>query len=720
MYRQIIMKKKAMLTYFTEYERFFPFLAWWPELKHWPILRADLIAGISVAMLLIPQSMAYARLAGLPAYYGLYAAFIPPIVASLFGSSRILSTGPVAITSLITAAALQPIIASGTSNYLLYVILLTLMAGVIQLLLGILRLGIVLNFVSHPVLLGFTNAAALIIATAQLGSLLGVPSLSFSRHYQTVWQVLTDSLNNTHWPTVAISLVAFVSIAICRKFWPRSPRILVAVIITTLISWLSGYEKSKVIHIEDIISDPIREMLSSYQRYPQEFQQLSQTVEETMKKLQTSIKEAGETAEKTAQAMNKVSEAKWDLERRMIKHNLNAIHIQQLRLRKVTSNDNHSGYVVANNMTPIGKMASQSWRVAQIDDKGQVTIQAGGKIVGSIPRGLPEFQMPSLEWERITQLFLAALVIALIGFMEATTITRYLATESKETLDVNQELIGQGLAKITGSFFQSMPVSGAFSRTAVNFKAGAKTGFSSIFAGFIVMLVLLWLTPLFYYLPIATLAVVIIIAALGLLNFKEMIKIYRVDIKEGVVTLTTFILTLILAPKLEYAILLGMLISLGVYLNESRKPRFNELTRNEAGDLVEASPEEETCYLISLIRFGGSLYFANASYFEDKILKLIKEKPKSRYIIVDCVSINNIDASGVETLRNLYQRLDEAGIELWFTRLRQPVLRALENGGLVELLGQHHFHKNNEVALNLLSEYLGAKHMNTCPLAKKT
>lgn len=711
------MKQKELISYFTAYQRFFPFLAWWPELKHWPVLRADLMAGLNVAMLLIPQSMAYAKLAGLPAYYGLYAAFIPPMVAVLFGSSRILSTGPVAITSLITAAALQPLVASGTASYLAYAFALTLMAGIIQLLLGVLRMGIVLNFVSHPVLLGFTNAAALIIATAQLGALLGVPALFYTRHYQTVWQVLSDAANHTHWPTVGIALIAFISILVCRKFWPRSPRILIAVIITGFISWFADYETSRLINIEEIISDPVREMLSSYQRYPEEFQQLSRSVQEAMKHLEATIKEAGETAEKTAEAMNQLSQAQWQLERRIIKYNLNSTQISQLRLSELTSNDRQLGYIVADSMTPIESLASPFWRVTEVDGDGNITIQAGGKVLGNIPRGLPQWQTPTLEWPMITQLFLASLVIALIGFMEATTITRYLAPESKETLDVNQELIGQGLAKISGSFFQSMPVSGAFSRTAVNFKAGAKTGFSSLFAAFIVMLVLLWLTPLFYYLPTASLAVVIIISALGLLNFKEMIKIYRVDAKEGVVTFTTFILTLILAPKLEYAILLGILISLGIYLNESRQPRFNELTRNEAGDLVEAAEEDETCYLISLIRFGGSLYFANASYFEDKIIRLLAEKPKLRYIIIDCVSMNKIDASGVETLRHLYQRLDEAGIELWFTRLRQPVLAALKKGGLFELLGKHHFHKNNETALSLLSEYLGAKHMNTCPLA---
>jgi len=697
---------------------FFPFLRWLPDLRHGPNLRSDITAGLSVAMLLIPQSMAYAKLAGLPAYYGLYAAFIPPIIAALFGSSHILSTGPVAITSLMTGAALEPLIASGSSGYITYVVLISFMAGVIQCILGLFRLGVVLNFISYPVLLGFSNAAALIIATAQLSSLLGVPSVSYERHYQVVWHVLLDATSQTHWPTVGIALIALLTIFIFKKYWPNAPRILFAVIITTLISWLLGYEQSKTITIDDIVNYPMRQIISSYQNYPKEFEALNKKVQTTMEQLEESIKEAGETAEKTAQAMNALSQAKWELERRMIRHNLDEAQIKRFRLQKLTTKEQKTVYFNERQITPIGKVSATRWRIANIKD-GKITIQAGGKIVGAIPQGLPEFQAPAFEGDMIRKLFLAALVISLIGFMEATTITRYLAAQSKETLNVNQELVGQGFAKIVGSFFQSMPVSGAFSRTVVNFNSGAKTGFSSVVAGFVVMIVLLWLTPLFYYLPITTLAVVVIIAAIGLLNFQGMFYIFKINISEGTVSLLTFIFTLIFAPKLEYAVLLGMLMALGVYLNETRRPSFIELTRDAEGNFVHAQKEDETCYLISLVRLGGSLYFANAGYFENKILKLIKKKPKLRYLIIDCMSINKIDASGVETLKSLYKRLDEAGIEIWFTRFRQTVFSVLKNSGLFDQLGEHHFYKNNEQALDVLSDYLGAKHMKNCPLASQ-
>ena len=235
------------------------------------------------------------------------------------------------------------------------------------------------------------------------------------------------------------------------------------------------------------------------------------------------------------------------------------------------------------------------------------------------------------------------------------------------------------------------------------------------------MAVLLWLTPLFYYLPYATLAAVVMVGVLGLLDFKEMRRVWVVSRNEGLVTLCTFFMTLILAPKLAHAVLFGILLSLGVYLYETMRPRFRELIRNGEGDLIEI-PEDsdvETCYLISIVRFNGSLYFANVSYFEQEILKLITAKQKLRYIILDCVSINKLDASGLESLRSICARLEEAGIELWFTRVRPPVLAVLKRGGLYDQLGSQSFYKNNEEVIAKLSGHLGAKHMGTCPLANR-
>ncbi len=565
--------------------RILPCLEWLPELKHWPILQADLMAGLTVAMLFIPQSMAYAHLANLPVYVGLYAAFIPPIVAALFGSSRFLSTGPVPITSLLTAVALMPMAAGGTSEQLQYLVLLTLMTGLIQLLLSVLRFGVVVNFLSYPVILGFINAVAVIIASMQLSSLLGVSAVTAPHYYQTIWQILKDALVNTHWPSVAMATITFITILGGRRYWPRLPHILIAVIMTSALAWLCGYGKTEII--------------SSTQ-------------------------------------------------------------------------------------------------------DGLLTLHAGGEIVGKIPQGLPSFEPVVWDWNAVSQLFMAALVIALVGFTEAITIAKRIATKSRQRLNINQELFSQGLAKCVGSFFQSMPVSGGFTRSAINYNAGAKTGFSSVVAGLVVMLVLLWFTSLFYYLPYATLAAVIIVGVLGLIDLKEMRHIWRINRNEGLVSCLTFLLTLFLAPQLAHAVILGMLLSLGVYLYETMRPRFNELLWNNDGAFKEIDNEstEKTLELVSFVRFGGSLYFANVAYFEEKILQLITSKKQLRYIILDCVGINKLDASGLQTLCDLCKQLNELNIHLWLTQVHKPVLNVLKRGEFIEHVGEKNIYKDNQEALS--------------------
>lgn len=688
--------------------RMFPFLEWLPELKHWPILRADLIAGLTVAMLFIPQSMAYAHLANLPVYVGLYAAFIPPIVAALFGSSRFLSTGPVPITSLLTAVALIPMATSGTSEQLQCLVLLTLMTGLIQLLLGVLRFGVVVNFLSYPVILGFINAVAVIIASMQLSSLLGVSAVTAPHYYQTIWQVLRDALVNTHWPSVAMATITFVIILGGRRYWPRLPHILIAVIVTSFLAWLCGYEKTEIISPTQIISLPVQQMLENHQNYNKDMPQLLLDVETTNKNVKTILEESKNT-EDVDNAINLANQAKWQLDRRVMRHNLETGELSRLRLRRMMTKNKHIVFFVDKQMTPLGQVGSQEWRIAGLPTQGGLlTLHAGGEIVGKIPQGLPSFEPVVWDWNAVSRLFMAALVIALVGFTEAITIAKRIATKSRQRLNINQELFSQGLAKCVGSFFQSMPVSGGFTRSAINYSAGAKTGFSSVVAGLVVMLVLLWFTSLFYYLPYATLAAVIIVGVLGLIDLKEMRHIWRVNRSEGIVSCLTFLLTLLLAPQLAHAVILGMLLSLGVYLYETMRPRFNELLWNDDGAFKEIDNEttEKTLELVSFVRFGGSLYFANVAYFEEKILQLITSKKQLRYIILDCVGINKLDASGLQTLCDLCKQLNELNIHLWLTQVHTPVLNVLKRGGLIEQVGEKNIYKNNQEALNAVLKIL--------------
>ncbi len=244
-------------------KRLFPFLGWFEE-SNVGTVRADLIAGVTVALVLIPQSMAYAQLAGLPAYYGLYAAFLPPMVASLFGSSHQLATGPVAIVSLMTAAALEPLAAAGSVEYIAYAVLLALLVGLFQLTLGVLRLGLIVNFLSHPVVNGFTNAAALIIATSQLSKIFGVYVDGAEHHYETVYGVVLAAIRYTHWATLSMAVLAFAIMVGLKKLNPRIPNVLVAVVVTTLISWAIGFEKSEKISIESIESSEVRQLVHAF------------------------------------------------------------------------------------------------------------------------------------------------------------------------------------------------------------------------------------------------------------------------------------------------------------------------------------------------------------------------------------------------------------------------------------------------------------------------
>ena len=545
-----------------------PFRSWIGELKDPAVLKADAIAGATVALVLIPQSMAYAQLAGLPVYYGLYASFLPGIVAAIFGSSRQLSTGPVAVVSLLTASALEPIAGSDPEAYLAYAIILALFVGVFQLLLGLFKLGVLVNFLSHPVVIGFTNAAAIIIATSQIGKLFGVTVEKAAYHYETVWRVILAAFTQLHWPTLGMAVLSLAILLLLRKFLPRWPNVLIAVAVSTLVSWFGGFRDS------------------------------------------------------------------------------------------------------------------------------------GGAVVGSIPVGLPGLQIPSAEWSDVIGLIGTAVAIGLIGFMEAISIAKAMAARSQQKLDPNQELVGQGLSNITSGLFQGYAVSGSFSRSAVNINAGAITGFSSIVTGMVVGITLLWLTPLLYHLPQATLAAVIVMAVVNLVRIEPFLYAWKVQKHDGIVALVTFILTLVLAPHLENGIITGVLLSLGLFLHRTMRPRIAMLSRHKDTTLRDARLHNlRTCPHISVVRFDMSLYFANTGYFENTILELVASKPELRYIIIDAESVNHLDATGEEMLHSLARALDEAGVEFLFARAKLQVVAVMIRTGFIEMLGQDHFFRTRTDAL---------------------
>jgi SulP family sulfate permease len=565
--------------------RLLPFLSWIGRCKDKSVLTADLIAGITVALVLVPQSMAYAQLAGLPPYYGLYASFLPGIVAALFGSSRQLATGPVAVVSLMTAAALEPL-ALTPDLYVAYAIALALMVGIFQLALGALRLGVLVDFLSHPVVIGFTNAAAIIIATSQLSKIFGVVVEKGEHHYDTIWRVIVAASTETHMYTLAMGLLAIAIMALMKKFTPRLPNVLIAVVVTTLISFFIDYEG------------------------------------------------------------------------------------------------------------------------------------AGGKVVGVVPAGVTMPGIPAgLSWDILVQLITTAVIISVIGFMEAISIAKAMAARTRQRLDPNQELIGQGLGNLISGLFQGYAVSGSFSRSAVNINAGAVTGFSAVVTGLAVGATLLFLTPLLYHLPQATLAAVIMMAVINLVKIEPIIYAWRVQPHDGIVAIVTFGLTLIVAPHLETGIVTGVLLSLGLFLFRTMRPRISVLSRDPDGTLRDAEVRQlATCENISVIRFDGPLFFANTGYFNDTVLDRVAAKPDLKFVIIDAEGINEIDATGEEMLHELDKRLKSLGIELLIARAKKQIMDILRRTGFVEAMGVDRFFRLRTHAFEYAWKQLGDDHAETCPL----
>uniref|UniRef100_UPI003559DD6C SulP family inorganic anion transporter n=1 Tax=Sulfuricaulis sp. TaxID=2003553 RepID=UPI003559DD6C len=678
---------------------------------------ADLIAGITVALVLVPQSMAYAQLAGLPAYYGLYAAFLPPMIAALFGSSRQLATGPVAVVSLLTAAALEPIAASGSPGYVAYAITLSLLVGLFQLGLGLLRLGVVVNFLSHPVIIGFTNAAAIIIATSQLDKIFGVRTDKAEHHYETVWNTIAAVPTQIHWLTFFIAVGAFAIMIVLRRLNPRIPNVLIAVAITTTLSWLIHFEHLETVTLSQIENEAVQEVVRDELALKREIPELDKTIADAEKRHRETLNQFGTNDSRTLLAQHMFDTLKLKRERRTKTVKADIEEIKKTRFDHVPGADGATGKFYLHRHTPEGAESDgRLWRIRSVD--GEILVMnGGGNVVGIVPKGLPSFTLPKFDVGVILQLLSAGITISLIGFMEAISIAKAMATRTRQRLDANQELVGQGLANIVGSLSLSYPTSGSFSRSAVNISAGAITGFSSVVTSVIVVVTLLWLTPLLYHLPQATLAAVIMMAVVGLINVKAVKHAWQVNKQDGIVAVVSFVLTLAFAPHLDKGILIGAGLALIMYLYRTMQPRIAVLSRHADSTLRDAEMFGlKSCENIAVIRFDGSLYFANTSYFEDKVQERIAAKPDLKYVIVMGEGINQIDATGEEMLSHLAERLDKAGIQLLFTGLKKQVLDVFTRTGLYERLGPQRFFRTEDQALDHVWKALGNNHEVDCPL----
>ena len=548
-------------------KRLFPILSWLPNYKK-AFIAGDLSAGFTVGVMLIPQSMAYAMIAGLPPVYGLYAALMPQLIYALMGTSPQLNVGPVAMDSLLVAAGLGALSISGIDTYIAMAIVLALFVGCIQVVLGVLKMGFLVNFLSTPVISGFTSAAALIIGCSQLSHLLGI-EVGRSSKIQHILAAVAAELNQLNIYALSVGVIAIILILILRKISKRIPAALVVVVLGIVA---------------------------------------------------------------------------------VIIFNLDAKAVE---------------------------------------------------IVAEIPKGLPSFTAPELDFLMLEELFPIALTLALIAFMEAMSVAKVMERKHKNQLRPNQELIALGTANIIGAFFKSYPTTGSFTRSAINDLSGAKTGLANLVSAVIVVLTLLFLTPLFYYLPSAVLAAIILVAVFGLVDLQYPIQLFKTRKDEFILLNVTFLLTLFVG--ITEGILFGTLLALLLMVYRTSKPHVAVLGRingtsyfrniNRFKEDIEPNAD------VLILRFDAQLYFGNKDYFKSELLAAIaQQQTPPTTIIIKSDPINYIDSSAVFMLENLITELQQQEIRVLFSELIGPTRDIIKKSKLIGLIGRENFFVNTNEA----------------------
>lgn len=685
--------------------RFFPFLAWLPV--NTMILRGDLIAGVTGALVLVPKAMAYAQLSGLPVYFGLYVAFIPAILGALWGSSRQLSTGPVAIVSLMTAAAITPLAVPFSEEFIGLAFLLSLLVGVIQFGLGAMKLGTIVNFVSHPVILGFMNAAAIIIGLSQLNMLLGVPKDRSGWFLYDIWEMFSY-LPQSHVPTLVMSAFALALMLGLKKIPALSKlSVLIAVIVTIVVSAVLGYEGKAKVKLEQFASPEAAKLIGDYIATDEQIGDLNGQVT----KMGADVRAAEKVGEKrtVTELTYQMDLMRLDIEALKETNRERLPQLRKMDFEQVVNDSVSKSKIYIAGQAPAGLVTDEeNWRIKKISHD-EIKLVSGGDVVGTVPSGLPSFRLPTLSFDAVLQLLAAAFVIALVAFMESISMAKALAAKTKQRLDPNQELIGQGLANIGGSMFQAYPAAGSFTGSAINLQAGAKTGFAMVFNGLFVAATLLMLTDYLYHLPKATLAVIILLAVTSLITPKALKHTWQASRADGMVAGITFIVTLLAAPHLDKGIMVGVGLAIVLYLYRSMKPRVAQLGRFADGTLrdLKVNPDLPTSPHIIAMRFDGSLYFANVAYFEDNVLEMVATRPDAKYLLIVGDAINQLDASGEEVVHHLVERMRGNDMEIVFSGLKKQVLDVMRSTGLFDYIGQDNIYATEQQAIEAISERLG-------------
>ncbi|XSG83262.1 MAG: SulP family inorganic anion transporter [Methyloligella sp. ZOD6] len=540
--------------------RFLPILDWGAAYSR-ETLGHDLLAAMIVTIMLIPQSLAYAMLAGLPPVVGLYASMLPLVAYALFGTSRTLAVGPVAVVSLMTASSAGSIAASGTPEYAAAALVLALLSGLMLLAIGVLRLGFLANFLSHPVISGFITASGIIIAASQLKHILGIHAEG--ENLASLLVSLAGNIGETNLPTLAIGAGATAFL-----FWSR-------VGLKPLLTGKGGWSPRAA----DIVS-------------------------------------------KTA---------------------------------------------------PVVLVLATTLLVWALGLEAR-----GVRIVGAIPQALPPLSLPPLESSLLEQLWLPALLISIIGFVESVSVAQTLAAKRRQRIVPDQELIGLGAANIAASVSGGFPVTGGFARSVVNFDAGAETPAAGAFTAVGILIAALVLTPFLYYLPQATLAATIIVAVLSLVDLGVLKRTWDYSFADFAAMAATILLTL--GFGVEIGIMVGVAVSIGLHLWRTSRPHCavvgvipgTEHFRNVQRHDVETNDKVLT------LRVDESLYFPNARFLEDRVAALIADNPKVEHLILMCPAVNHIDASALESLEAINRSLKDSGVTFHLSEVKGPVMDRLK------------------------------------------
>ena len=546
-----------------------PILEWLPNYNS-SRLKGDFIAGITVSIILIPQGIAYALIAGLPPIYGLYCALVPQLVYAIFGSSRQVAIGPVAMDSLIVATGVSTLALAGSDSYIAIAILLAFMVGSIQFLLGVFRLGFIVNFLSKPVISGFTSAVALTIGINQFRNLFGVDFVQSDQiQYvlEDIWFNIIDF--NSH--TTVIGLISVGVIILLRRINKKIPNALLVVVVGILTIRYFGDEFSDVAIVKDI------------------------------------------------------------------------------------------------------------------------------------PSGLPSFSFPEMDISQMRELLPIALTLVMVGYLETISIGKSLEAKQDEyKLRPNQELIALGLSNMLGSWFKAYPSTSSFSRSAINQESGATTGMASLVSVVMVLLTLLFLTPLFYHLPKTVLAAIIIVAVFGLVNIKEAIFLWKANNLDFWLLVITFFSTLLFG--IEYGIMIGVGLSLIILIFRTSRPYVAELGKVPDSDFYRNKERFNEVILddeVLVFRFDAQLFYANASYFIETLELMVEEKGSHlKLIVLDAESINRVDSTGVEMLKERIRFYHKKNILFYFAGVKGPVRDHLFRGKILDIITLDHFYMRVNGAVN--------------------